>query len=148
MPGFPLTWVVAADSARSRIFALKAANGTLEEIEDAANPAARQTDHDLAADRPGRSFDSKGVGRHAMESRKTVKENSVEKFAESLSASLADALQAGRFERLVLFAPPQFLGLLRAALSPRVAALVAHSADVEVTRESPAEIRARIPTVL
>ena len=45
MSRFPTTWVLVADSGRSRLFSWTSANGDLEELEDAINPDARLKDH-------------------------------------------------------------------------------------------------------
>ena len=148
MPNYPLTWVVVADSGRCRIFSLAANNADLEELEGAVNPAARLHEGDITGDRPGMAFDGKGRGRHAMPSKHSAKGHAEEAFANSLAATLNDAQLGGRYERLVLFAPPHFLGVLRSQLDPAVANRVKASVDGDVTKQSPAQIRERLRKLL
>ena len=148
MPNYPLTWVVVADSGRCRIFSIAANNADLEELEGAVNPVARLHEGDISGDRPGMAFDGKGRGRHAMPSKHSAKGHAEEAFAHSLAATLNDAQIGGRYERLVLFAPPHFLGMLRNQLTPAVAGCVQASLDADVTRETAAQIRERLRKVL
>ena len=57
-------------------------------------------------------------------------------------ADVRDGGRVGRrYERLVLGAPPRFLGTMRAALDPQVMKLVSHSADKDITKASLEAIR-------
>jgi len=148
MPNYPLTWVVVADSGRCRIFSLAADNAALEELQDAVNPAARLHESDITGDRPGMAFDKKAQGRHAMPGKQSAKAHAADAFAQTLATALNDAQLAGSYERLVLFAPPHFLGSLRSHLSPAVASRVKASVDVDITRETAPQIRERLRKLL
>ncbi|MGI9499593.1 MAG: host attachment protein [Geminicoccaceae bacterium] len=76
---------------------------------------------ELAADRPGRSFDRGGEGRHSMEPRTDPRDVEQERFAREVSAALEQADRRERFDRLILVAPPTFMGLLRGILPPNLA---------------------------
>ncbi len=60
------TWLIVADGARARFFERKSAS-ELSEFDVMVSPEGRTDEGSLASDRPGRSFDSRGDGRHAME---------------------------------------------------------------------------------
>lgn len=49
----------------------------MEELEGLKHPASRAHERDLISDRPGRSFDSFGSGRHAMEEEVSLKQGSL-----------------------------------------------------------------------
>jgi protein required for attachment to host cells len=72
---------------------------------------------------------------HSMPSSKqphrTHKELEAVEFATVLNDYLVDAVQQQKFESLVLVAPPHFLGLLRAELSPALA----HKISATVAKE-------------
>jgi hypothetical protein len=65
-------WVVVAES--SRVLAFQQAGLAMEELEGLMHPASRAHERDLISDRPGRSFDSFGSGRHAMEEEVSLKQ--------------------------------------------------------------------------
>jgi protein required for attachment to host cells len=136
---------VVADAARARIFRLSAANKPLEEIADLANPEARLKDADLDRDRPGQTFSSQGRGGgHPMRPGRTAEEKSTELFARDIASSLREALIAGEFERLVVAAPPGFLGDLRKHLDEQVLQIVVESLSLDLTRETPGAIKKRL----
>jgi protein required for attachment to host cells len=61
-------------------------------------------------------------------------------------------LEAGRnigeFEQLVLVAPPDFLGLLRKAISHPTAKLVSREIGKNLTQRKPEQIRSLLPEFL
>ena len=134
-------WVVAADSRRARIFETDKPRGRLREIEDLLHPAARTHARDLTSDRPGRSFDSHGQGRHAMEPETNVKHHEAEVFAKQVAERIERARMEDEFDKLVLIAAPEFLGLLRKSLSPTTSGLVAKAVDKSVADLSATAVR-------
>lgn len=123
------TWVVVAESARARIFFLPEAGGKVTEVADLSHPEARLHDTELASDAPGRSFDSHGQGRHGMEPPTAPKDREAQLFAGEIARFVDEGLNEGRFESLVLMAPPKFLGLLRRALGSAARRSVAAEID-------------------
>jgi protein required for attachment to host cells len=138
-------WVLVADSGRARLFEAGGAKAPLEEQTDLIMPSARLQEQDLVSDRPGRSFDSAGQGRHSMEPSTPPKEVESDRFAARIAALLASERAAGKYTRLVLVAPPSFLGQLRAALSDQVRALVSAELDKDLVRFDVDAIRERLP---
>lgn len=145
MTSFPVTWVLVADCGRSRLFSLEAPHGELSELTDAINPEARLHESDLASDRPGMEFDSRGQGRHPMPAEHSHKEQSSEVFAQLLGEDLLHGLDAGRYERLVLISPPEFLGILRQKLDQRVCQRIAEVVGLDLTKADAGEIAKRLP---
>ncbi len=137
------TWILVADAAHGRIFSTQDGR-TIDEVANLAHPAARQHDRDLASDRPGRSFDSAGQGRHAMEPEHHPHDQEAEEFA----LELANALEAGRnqhrYKRLVLVAPPEFLGRLRKHLHKDTARMVLAEIDKDLVHLDEAALLAYI----
>ncbi len=141
-------WVVAADSSRAKILESPNRVGPLVEIHDLQHPESRVKNRDLDADEPGRSFDSGGQGRHAMEPGTEAKEVEAERFAKQLADFLKENSDHGRFERLVLAAPPGFLGLLRESLDKTVENKISAEVIKDVVAEPPDEIRRHLPDFL
>lgn len=110
------TWVVVAESSRARIFALAGLQSPLREVEDLVNPEGRAHERDLISDRPGRTMDSTGQQRHSKQAQISPKEQRVINFARTLAERIEHARTQGAFQRLILVAAPEFLGLLRGNL--------------------------------
>ena len=135
----PVTWIVDADSSYARILAQRKAGAELEEIVDLTNPGARLKGEDLESDRPGRSYDSRGSGRHAMEPRHTRKEAGATNFAEQINAYLVE--HDSKFDALVLVCPPKFLGELRKRLGDNAGRKVVREIGKDVVRLDMQRIR-------
>ena len=145
MSTFPLTWVVVADSTRARIFEWSTANGSLIELYDLIHPEARLRESELTSDRPGMTFDSGGQGQHPKQPAHSAHDNAVNTFAHEIAIELERACHEGKFKRLVLIAPPGFLGQLRPKLKDQVSNKVAESLGLNLTNNSPEAIKARLP---
>lgn len=139
------TWVVVADQARARLFSAFDQNGSLEEVEDQANPEGRLHERDLKTDSPGRAFDSMGEGRHAMGKHHSPKEQEAIRFAHEVAERLAAGLHDGAYRHLIISATPRFLGLLREALPEDVAECIVLELHKDLTALSTDEIRAHLP---
>ncbi|WP_290647907.1 host attachment protein [Aquisalimonas sp.] len=140
------TWVVVANRARARFFSLSSPKGPLTEVQDLVHPEGRLHDQDINADRPGRSFDTSGKGRHAMGKRHSPSEQEAIRFAHTVGDQLAKQHYEGAFERLVLTAPPHFLGLLRDALPAAVTESIVMEIDKDLAAvERTDEIRELLP---
>ena len=138
-------WILAANSGNATLYTAGSPTAPLTELATFDNPEARAKQSDLASDRPGRSFDSHGEGRHAMEVEVDPKKQEQIRFAKLI----ADRLEQGRvdneFERLVVVAAPMFLGLLRENFGAPLSALVSLEMDKDFTALRPEELRARLP---
>lgn len=138
-------WLLVADAGRARLFRADRAAGDLSKIRDFAAPEARLRDQDLASDRPGRTFDRGGEGRHAMEPSTPPAETETLRFAKILGDMLDRGRVDGDFLHLALIAPPQFLGHLRKSISLETARRVVLEIDKDLTRDDAAAIRKRLP---
>jgi protein required for attachment to host cells len=138
-------WILAANSARATIFAADSPTAPLTEVAGLDNPDARAKQMELATDRPGRTFDSHGMGRHAKSAEVEPKEEAQIRFAKLLAERLEQARVGHAFERLVLVAAPAFLGQLRAQLGAPLKSQVSLEIDADYTALKPRELRARLP---
>jgi protein required for attachment to host cells len=118
------TWIVLADAASARLFQAAALRGDWTLVAELQHPQSRARDSDLVTDRPGRVKQSKGY-RSAMEPPTSPKKVEMKKFARQLAKALEDGLGKNAYERIILVAPPGFLGLLRGELSDRVRSRIA-----------------------
>jgi protein required for attachment to host cells len=142
-----LTWVVVANGSLAQIF-LSIRGGELDLIEEMENPTAHLNTHELVSDRPGRSFDSNGAGRHAMEPPISPHEEQQIKFVRSVAERVNKAHEAKEFGRLYLVAAPTVLGQLRKQLSPNAISLIAEEFNKDLTHVSVEKLRDHLPFVL
>jgi len=118
------TWILVADGARARIVVNEGPGKGVKQLEGADFRAEHPSSGDVMADRPGRSFESSGSGRHAMEPTSDAHRLAKQAFVKEIAGFLQRQAQKKSFDRLIILAPPQALGDLRAALSDAVRTLV------------------------
>lgn len=138
------TWVVVADSSRARFFEQTGALGELHELEELTHPRSRMKGSELLSDSPGRAFDSKGAGRHAMSSPTDVRRHEAEIFAGELTDRIEAARTRNKFLSLVISAPPEFLGLLRDRLSEPARGLVRKTINKDLVKLTIEEIHEHV----
>ncbi|MEJ8571160.1 host attachment protein [Microbaculum marinum] len=143
-----VTWVVVADGARARVFVNEGVGKGVHELEDRAFIGDRRQNRDIQSDRPGRSFDSGGQGRHAMEPRTDPHKHEEHRFLGDVVDWLTGHARQDEFERLVLIAAPRALGELRSLMSKPLAARVVAEIDKDLTQAGPAEIESHLGDVL
>ena len=139
------TWILVADSSAARIFGTGEPTGPMTELEAMTHPEGRMSAHELTSDLPGRAFDSAGQGRHILESEVGPRQQAVIDFAHFLAKRLEKARVQRELQRLVLVAPPDFLGLLRKAIGAELQKLVVLELDRNLVKLPPKELRARLP---
>ena len=110
-------WVMVADKSKARIFTIADPRGALLDEVVLEHPQAREREQTLTSDRPGRSFDSKGQGRHAMGTSVEPDQQETIRFAKQIADHVQAAHNEGRCDRLLLVAGPPLLGLLREPLN-------------------------------
>ncbi|MGB5426407.1 MAG: host attachment protein [Gammaproteobacteria bacterium] len=110
-------WVMVADKSKARIFTVEDPHGALMDEVVLEHPQAREREQTLTSDRPGRSFDSKGQGRHAMGTSVEPDQQETIRFAKQIADHVQAAHNEGRCDRLLLVAGPPLLGLLREPLN-------------------------------
>jgi protein required for attachment to host cells len=138
-------WVVVASSTRCRIFAQHTHSGPLQPIEELEHPEGRLRARAFSSDRPGRSFDSAGHGRHAMGQQVDPLEQESIRFAKTVASKIDAARKKDRFGRLVLVADPRFLGHLRQGLSPATRHRLTTELHKNLADADPTSIRKALP---
>lgn len=134
------TWVLVADRVRARLFEMAHKGAPLTEIKSLINVEGREPKGSRGDSRPVRTMESVGMARHAIEPRTTPEEKHAEKFARDLNALLELGRSQHDYYRLVLIAPPRFLGVLRAALGPQIAPLVSQEITHDLSEATGQEI--------
>ncbi|GMR04012.1 MAG: host attachment protein [Gammaproteobacteria bacterium] len=119
-----VTWILVAHRSGARLFENKGPRKGLTLVQNIEHPVGRLKSQDIDSDKHGRSFDSRGQGRHAYGKEHEPTAHVAEQFAKQLATLLEEGRNKRRYTKLVLVAEPRFLGNLRAVLTPQTAALI------------------------
>jgi len=138
------TWIVVASASHADIYARKKRFSALEVVHRLTEPDARAKERDLSSDAPGRSFNSHGSGRHAMEPDHTAREHLRGDFARRIAADVESGRAAGHFQHLMIVASPDMLGALRGHLSDAARRLVSLEISKDMTAMGPGAIGVEI----
>lgn len=142
------TWILVADGARARIFLNDGPGKGIRELAGHTSAKALKPSREIDADRPGRVFDSAGVGRHAMEPPTDPQRHAKHEFAAMLAQKLKAALDAHEYDRLIVVAAPLTLGDLRKQLDKTVLDRIHGEIPKDLTRAPDGEIAKRLESVL
>ncbi len=130
-----ITWIIIADHAKARLFQNFGIGNGIEEIDGPASIASPLPARELASDRPGRVFDSKGRGRHAMGYRTPPDRIEKQKFARSVARWLNERGRLSQFDRLAIVAPAKMLGDLRKEISGDIQSKVFQVLDKDLVND-------------
>ena len=126
-------WVVVADESKAIVYAHVTRSGPLREVFSLANEAARMKTEQLISDSGGRSYDSKGKGRHTMTNEKVdPKKHAALIFAKQIAVHIGRVMHDGSCRGFALIAAPRFLGVLREAVSAATSVEPYATVDKEV----------------
>ena len=128
------TYVLIADGARARLFVVEEGTADLKPALGQEFIGTNLPSREIGSDRPGRSFDSAGSGRHAMEPPTDPHRHAERVFAQEVAAILEDALRRNEFQHLVVVAPPKALGDLRAKFSDALRNRVTAELNKDLTK--------------
>ena len=145
----PVTsWIVIADGAHARVFENKGPGKGLTPLPGEEAHHGHRPSREIDADRPGRSHDRFGPGRHAMEPPSDAHRSEKQRFADTLAARLNAKALAGSFDRLILVAPAKTLGDLRNALSKETRARVHAELSKDLTHTPTQDLPRHLDAVI
>jgi protein required for attachment to host cells len=127
------TYILVADGARARLLLSEGRGKALTEVPGSDIRIDLKPDHELSAERPGRVHESANVSRHAIE-RDDLHRREKERFAQSLAEGLDKRLANREYDRLVIAAAPETLGVIRSALSDKVKAVILAEVAKDLTK--------------
>lgn len=141
------TWIVIADGRQAKVLESHGPNSTLVPVDDMVFAKELPADREIQRDRPGRSFESSGPTRHAMENRTSPHRELKRELAGEVIDKLDSSLREGRFDRIALVAPPTVLGDLRDALSESLRAKLVAELAKDLTKVPPQELPHRLEAI-
>lgn len=143
-----ITWILIADGARARVLCHDGPGRGVAAVPDALFEASHAPDREIDADKPGRTFDSVGAGRHHKEPRTSPHRQQKADFARELAQMLERRRGEGAFDRLLVVAPPATIGDLRSSMSKEVRGRVIAEVAKDLTHVPNAEIDRHLEDVL
>ena len=142
------SWIVIADGAQARILENTGPGKGLIPLPAEDMHQTLRPSRDIDADRPGRTHDRMGPGRHAMEPPSDSHREEKRHFATELAGHLNAAVLKHSYDRLVLVAPAKTLGDLRQALSKEAAAKVDGELSKDLIKIPDQELAQHLGTVI
>jgi len=138
------TWVLVADSSHAT---LVEADRDLERwrlLRDIDHPDGRSKESELTRGSRGRTSprNRDAARRAAMAPPTSPQQVEIERFSRELAELLQQGYDHDQFIELMLVAPPEFLGLLRAAIPDTVRGCVTDEIGKNLTKERPTELMA------
>jgi protein required for attachment to host cells len=135
-----ITWVCIADAGTARIKQAIAPGSSLTSITTLNHAPYEHGRYE----EPPKTQESATTARHSFTDAEGPVRREKRDFAVTIAHFLDAAAMRGDFQRLVLAAPPKFLGDLRAALGEKARAAVAGEIDKDLTKESDAALAKRV----
>jgi protein required for attachment to host cells len=142
------TWILVADGARARVFVNEGVGKGVRELSDRAFVGSRMRGRDIQSDRPGRTYDRAGHGRHAMEPPTDPQEKAESDFLRDVVGWLSEKGHEGAFDRLILIAAPRALGEVRQVMPKPLAQKVTGEIAADLTKSDASEVERRVGDVL
>ena len=137
--------IVVADQAEAIFYDTPSLGTRPEEVARISDPAAHLHDRDFESDRPGRSYESVGGARHAIERENDPRHREAIRFAKRIARRLDDARRRDEYEELIVVAGPPFLGLVRAELSRPTRQRVVHEIRKDLVHSPVEALREHLP---
>lgn len=119
-------------------------------IED---PMAHLHDREIDSDRPGRVFDHApaaggrrgATAHHGTNGERSPRKHEAGEFARRIVKLLEQARREGEFDRLIVMAPPAFLGRLREVLPESLRSITAAEIAKDLVHQPPSSLRSHLP---
>jgi len=136
---------LVADEREAKFFDAPKFGVPLQAAGSLVNDTARARDRELETDRAGQRFNPANPGRHGMDGERSTHRQALADFARGVARTLEQGRIRNEFDRLVIFAGPRMLGLLREALPVPCRSLVAAEIPKDLVHEDEAVVRENVP---
>lgn len=143
-----ITWIVVADGAHASIFQNDGPGKGITPTRHTQLTGDTRRSSEIASDASGKTHSRGGHVRSAMEPSSDPHEQAAQDFIADVADLLSDASKAQEYERLILIAPPQALGDLRAALPSDVRDRISGELHKDLTHATVPDITDHLGDVL
>lgn len=128
------TWLLLANGTEARLVCSEGRAGDLRELDAHLPEGPNRPAREIMANKPGRTYDSFGKGRHGMEPRSDPRALESHRFLSQVADRINQAAGRDAFDRLVLIAPPKALGVLRQELGGKAREKLIDQRDKDLTK--------------
>lgn len=144
------TWFVVANRSLARFFETEGGIKGWRALQEIPHPEGKLKNREIETDRKGASMVHGGANSpvHGGGDKGEAAFHVMQEFARSIAKVIENGRVHNAYDRLVLVAPPRFLGELKNSLSPKAEGLVYRTLDQELTRLDDAALRQRLQPVL
>jgi protein required for attachment to host cells len=143
-----LTWIVIADGAHMTVLESVAGDPELRNVPEMHLSGDLPRTHELVTDRLARSFESQGRARHAIDGTIDPHRELKKAFAKTIATALKTKHAEGRYDRLILVAPPVTLGDLRSAFAKPLRECIMAEIPQDLIKMPALKLRRHLQTVL
>ncbi|WP_224242965.1 host attachment protein [Hyalangium gracile] len=139
-------WILVGNASRVRLFSADEKGEDWRLVEEFRHDESRAHNGDLAEQRDNPNAGTLH-GPPVETEPDARKELEHDRFARELSGHLDRGVDDHRFERLIIAAPPEFLGRLRKALSKRVLHRLMMDLDADYSNVPARDLPNRVPVI-
>ncbi len=129
----PTTWILVANSSKAKIYGNEGPKKGLKLMKELAHPQSREKGSSLISDRPGH-FKSSGSARGSFSQQTDPRDQEKMRFAQEVAKAIEKGRTGKNYQRLILCAPPDFLGTLNSVLGNQVRSLVSAAISKDYTK--------------
>jgi protein required for attachment to host cells len=141
------TWILVANASQAKLYANTGPKKGLQLMKELMHPASREKASGLVSDRPGQMH-SPSTGQRASQPKTNPKTNEARLFAQELARELNHGRSRGQVGRLILVAPPAFMGLLNEKLDGPTAHLVSDRFEKDYTKAAEKELAGHLESCI
>lgn len=138
---------IVADTRRLRIFESVEDRAPLE-LAVFANPAGGKPERELVSDRPGRVVNPASGARQALQNPSSASEHALQVWLRQIAQPIREMLEARVSTRLILFASPRLLPVLKRSLPASVRRSIYREVTLDLARQPSGALRKRIEPAL
>lgn len=135
-------WVVVADSSAARLFRARGLRGPLTLLDTLSHPESRVHANEVYTDS---AHERRGATRQAVEVRTDLHTEEAQRFARQIAGRLGREHRLKKFRRLIVMAPPAFLGALRGAFGKSLRRSVVVEVPKNLVAQDEAQIAGHMP---
>lgn len=139
-------WIIVANSTHARFFKLDGKHNLIE-LDALVHQESRMHEGDLVEQKSGKKLGETrfGSGFYPTNQQHPTKKLEALTFAKQVSDHIENARSNGQIKKLYLAASPNFLGMLRQAMSQSTINLVETEISKDITHLVPDEIKSYFP---
>lgn len=131
-----VTWILVAQGSCAKVLQVLRNGKEVSLIKEFAHEKTAAKGIDINTDRQGRSFESSGPMRHAMDVSEDIKDHERRVFAKEIAEFLSKAIAENKLSSLILVASPNLLGALRKAMPQSTHKYIKHELGKDLMSQS------------